>query len=94
MGNSGHCGLDPEAPVESRGCCPLSLTTRNDFLGAYLKWLGVAANEACPLCDHARMDGDHLLQCTELVEYLVDDNVSWYWAARHQMVKKPSTGVG
>ncbi|GFY17931.1 hypothetical protein TNCV_3384241 [Trichonephila clavipes] len=24
MGNSGHCRANPEAPVESRGCCPLS----------------------------------------------------------------------
>ncbi|GFS55999.1 reverse transcriptase [Trichonephila clavipes] len=40
------------------------LTTGHDFLGVYLHWLGVAANEACPTCDHARMDDDHLLQCT------------------------------
>ncbi|GFV35501.1 alpha-methylacyl-CoA racemase [Trichonephila clavipes] len=39
------------------------------------------------------MDGDHLLQCTELVEYSADDIVRWYWEARRQMVKKPSTGV-
>ncbi|GFW66728.1 reverse transcriptase [Trichonephila clavipes] len=71
-----------------------SLTTGHDFLGVYLHWLGVAANEACPLCDHARMDGDYLLQCTGLDEYPTDDIVSQYWEARHQMVKKPSTDVG
>ncbi|PRD36214.1 UNVERIFIED_CONTAM: hypothetical protein NCL1_09321 [Trichonephila clavipes] len=34
------------------------LTTRHDFLGVFLHCLGLTANEACPLCDHARMDGD------------------------------------
>ncbi|GFW15180.1 reverse transcriptase [Trichonephila clavipes] len=45
------------------------LTNGYDFLGIYLHWLGVAANEACPICGHARMHGDHLLQCTGLDEY-------------------------
>ncbi|GFW33715.1 hypothetical protein TNCV_773301, partial [Trichonephila clavipes] len=36
------------------------LTTRHYFLEVYLHWLGLAANETCPLCGHARMDGDHL----------------------------------
>ncbi|GFV64922.1 reverse transcriptase [Trichonephila clavipes] len=58
------------------------LTTGHDFLGVYLHWLGVAANEACPLCGHARMDRDHLLKCTGLVEYSADDIVSRYWKAR------------
>ncbi|GFY02431.1 reverse transcriptase [Trichonephila clavipes] len=44
------------------------LTTGYDFLRVYLHWLGVAANEACAFCCHARMDGDHLLQCTGLAE--------------------------
>ncbi|GFW67052.1 hypothetical protein TNCV_4030721 [Trichonephila clavipes] len=73
MGNSGHCGPNPKAPV-TRFC----LTTRDDFLGIYLHWLGLAANEACPLCGHARMGGDHLIQCTGLDEYLTDDIVCWY----------------
>ncbi|GFX29750.1 uncharacterized protein TNCV_2750841 [Trichonephila clavipes] len=47
-----------------------------------------------PLCGHARMDDDHLLQCTGLDEYPTDNVVSRYWEARCQMVKKPSTGVG
>ncbi|GFU27553.1 cuticle protein 10.9 [Trichonephila clavipes] len=55
---------------------------------------GLAADGACPLCGHVRMDGDHLLQCTELDEYSADDIVSRYWEARCQMVKKASTGVG
>ncbi|GFS71652.1 reverse transcriptase [Trichonephila clavipes] len=70
------------------------LTTRHYFLGVYLHWLGVAANEACPLCGHARMDSDHLLRYTGLDEYTAYDIVSRYWEARRQMVKKPSTGVG
>ncbi|GFV30154.1 reverse transcriptase [Trichonephila clavipes] len=70
------------------------LTTGHDFLGVYLHCLGVAVNEGCPLSGHARMDGDHLLQCTGLVEYPADDIVSWYWEARYQMVKKPNTGIG
>ncbi|GFX87968.1 reverse transcriptase [Trichonephila clavipes] len=75
-----HCGPIPEAVASFR------LTTGHDLLEVYLHWLGVAANEA--------MDGKHLLQCTRLTEYLADDIVSWYWEARRQMVKKPSTGVG
>ncbi|GFU13765.1 hypothetical protein TNCV_939781 [Trichonephila clavipes] len=68
-------------------------STGHDLLGVYLHWHGVAANEACPPCSHARMDDDYLLQCTGLVEYSADDNVSPYWEARRQM-KKTSTGVG
>ncbi|GFW32124.1 reverse transcriptase [Trichonephila clavipes] len=63
-------------------------------LGVYLQWLGMAANEACPLCGHVRMDGDHLLQCTGRDEYSAEDIVCRYWEARRQMVKKPSAGVG
>ncbi|GFV42204.1 reverse transcriptase [Trichonephila clavipes] len=51
------------------------LTSGHDFSGVYL----LAANEACPLCGHARIDVDHLLQCTGLDEYPTDDMVSWYW---------------
>ncbi|GFY31100.1 reverse transcriptase [Trichonephila clavipes] len=56
--------------------------------------LGMAANEACPICGHARMEGDNLLQCTGLDEYLADEIVCRYWKARCQMVKKRSTCVG
>ncbi|GFW89948.1 reverse transcriptase [Trichonephila clavipes] len=70
------------------------LTTGHDFLGVYLHWLGVAASEACTICGHARMDGDHLLQCIGLDEYPADDIISRYWEARRQTVKKPNTGVG
>ncbi|GFT76553.1 reverse transcriptase [Trichonephila clavipes] len=75
MGNSGHCGPNPEALGDSRG---FRLTTGDDFLGVYLHWLGLAANEACLLCGHARMDGDHLLQCTRLDEYPTHDILSRY----------------
>ncbi|GFS68035.1 reverse transcriptase [Trichonephila clavipes] len=54
------------------------LTTGHHFLRVYLHWLIVVANEACPLCGYARMDGDHMLQCTGLVEYPADDLVSRY----------------
>ncbi|GFV36675.1 reverse transcriptase [Trichonephila clavipes] len=70
------------------------LTTGHDFLEVYIHWLGHAANEDGPVCSHARMDGNHLLQCTGLDEYPTDDIVSQYWKARRQMVKKPSMGVG
>ncbi|GFX67640.1 reverse transcriptase [Trichonephila clavipes] len=60
---------------------PFCLTTGHGILGVYVHWLGVAANDACPLCGHARMDGDHLLQCTVLDEYATDDIVSRYWEA-------------
>ncbi|GFV89136.1 reverse transcriptase [Trichonephila clavipes] len=64
------------------------LTTGHDFWGKYLHWLSVAANEACPICGHARMDCDHLLQCTGLDEYPAVDIMCRYWGARRQMVKK------
>ncbi|GFT79934.1 reverse transcriptase [Trichonephila clavipes] len=51
----------------------LCLTTGQDFLGVHLHWIGLAADEACPLCGHARMDSDHLLQCTGIDEYPTDD---------------------
>ncbi|GFX84888.1 reverse transcriptase [Trichonephila clavipes] len=70
------------------------LTTGHDFLGVYLNWLGKAANEACPLCGHVRINDNHLPQCTGLAEYTADGIVSRYWEARCQMVKKPSMGVG
>ncbi|GFX36103.1 reverse transcriptase [Trichonephila clavipes] len=70
------------------------LTIGYDFLGVYIHWLGLAADEACPLCGHDKMDGDHLFQCTVLDEYPTDDIVSRYWKDRRQMVKKPSTSVG
>ncbi|GFY28801.1 hypothetical protein TNCV_4719371 [Trichonephila clavipes] len=47
-----------------------------------------------PTHSAARMDSDHLLQCTGLDEYPADDIVSRYWEARRQMVKKPSTSAG
>ncbi|GFV73421.1 reverse transcriptase [Trichonephila clavipes] len=89
-----YCGPNPEAPLErAEVVARFRLTTGHEFLGVYLHWLGVAANEAYPLCGHARMDGDILLQCTGLVEYPPDDIISRYWEARRQMVEKPSTGV-
>ncbi|GFW46685.1 reverse transcriptase [Trichonephila clavipes] len=90
-GNSGYYGPNPKAPRESRSCRP---TTGHDFLVVYLHWLGVAANEVCPICGHARKDDDHLLQCSGLDEHPADDIVSRYWEARRPMVKKPSTGSG
>ncbi|GFX61596.1 hypothetical protein TNCV_5110831 [Trichonephila clavipes] len=64
MGNSAYCGSNPEAHGAR-----FRLTTGHDFLGVYLHWLGLAVNEACPLCGPARMDGDHPLQCAGLDEY-------------------------
>ncbi|GFT12811.1 uncharacterized protein TNCV_5095441 [Trichonephila clavipes] len=46
------------------------LTTEHDFLRVYFHWLDLAANNACPICGHTQMDGDHLLQCNRLDEYL------------------------
>ncbi|GFS79530.1 reverse transcriptase [Trichonephila clavipes] len=52
------------------------LATEHVFLGVYLHWFGLAADEACPLRVHAKMDGDYLLQCTGFDEYPTDDLVS------------------
>ncbi|GFS95051.1 reverse transcriptase [Trichonephila clavipes] len=54
------------------------LTTGHDFLGVYLHWLGLAADEACTLCGYARMNGDRLLQCTGLDGYPTDNIVGRY----------------
>ncbi|GFV53034.1 reverse transcriptase [Trichonephila clavipes] len=76
MGNPGRCEFYPEAPGESKAVVLFHLTTGHDFLGVYLHLLGLAADEACRLRSHARMDGDHLLQCTGLNEYPIDDVVN------------------
>ncbi|KMQ82368.1 reverse transcriptase [Lasius niger] len=70
------------------------LTTGHDFLGVHLHFLDLAADEACQLCGHARMDGDHLKQCTALALHPADDVVSRYWEARRQMAERPRMGVG
>ena len=70
------------------------LTTGHDFLGVYLHWLGLAADEVCPLGGHARMDGDHLKHCVALNQHPTDDIVSRYWEARRQMVERPRTSAG
>ncbi|GFU46667.1 hypothetical protein TNCV_1546751 [Trichonephila clavipes] len=56
-------------------------------------WLSLAADEVCSLCGHIRMDGDHLLQCTELKEYPAGGIVNRYMEAQCQIVKKPSAGA-
>ncbi|GFX76491.1 hypothetical protein TNCV_2130421 [Trichonephila clavipes] len=68
-------------------------TTEHDFLRVYLHYLGIAADEICPLCDHVRMDGDHLRQCTGLEKYPTDDVVNRYWMTWRQMDKKLNMGV-
>ncbi|GFW84267.1 reverse transcriptase [Trichonephila clavipes] len=88
MGNPGHCGSYPEATGESRDCCRFRLTTGHDFLGVYLHWLGLAVDETYPLYGHARMDGDHLLQCAGLDKYPTDDVVSRNCGAQRQMVRE------
>ncbi|GFT90724.1 hypothetical protein TNCV_3010841 [Trichonephila clavipes] len=88
MGNPDHRESYSVVLGESHNC-PLSLNYRTLTFWEYkLCWLGVAANKACPLYSHARMDGDHLLQCTKLNDYTIDGIVTRYWVGRRQMVKK------
>ncbi|GFT77819.1 hypothetical protein TNCV_4387961 [Trichonephila clavipes] len=47
-----------------------------------LHWLGLGADEACPLYGHSRMAGEHLVQCNGLDEYPTDDIFSRYWEGR------------
>ncbi|GFW60985.1 reverse transcriptase [Trichonephila clavipes] len=68
-------GPIPRHLEKVEGVSRFRLSTGYEFLGVY-HWLSLAAEEACPLCDHARIDGDHLLQCTGLDEYPTDDVVS------------------
>ncbi|GFU42825.1 hypothetical protein TNCV_3140071 [Trichonephila clavipes] len=65
--------LKPQEPWQTHG---FRLTNGRDFLGVYLHWLRLAANEANLLCGHARMDGDDFLQCTGFYEYPTDDVIS------------------
>ncbi|GFS85927.1 reverse transcriptase [Trichonephila clavipes] len=68
------------------------ITTGQNFLENTS--IDLAVDEACPLCGYARMDGDHLSQCTGLDEYPTDDVVNLNWKARFQILKKPSTSFG
>ncbi|GFU95546.1 reverse transcriptase [Trichonephila clavipes] len=86
-------GPIPRHPERVVVVASFRLTTGHDFLEVYLHWLGMAANDTCSHCGHARMDGDHLPQCTGLSEYPAD-GISRYWEAGRQMVKKQSTGIG
>ncbi|GFV72760.1 hypothetical protein TNCV_5038391 [Trichonephila clavipes] len=87
MENPVHCGSNPEALGEGRGRCPLSHFHRTRV---YLHWIGQAADEACPFCGHARLDGDSMFQCTGLDVHPADDVMSRYW---RQKIKVSSTSI-
>ncbi|GFV82182.1 reverse transcriptase [Trichonephila clavipes] len=74
-------GLIPKHLERAEAVARFSLTTKDDFLGVYFHWLGLATNEACPLGGYARVDDDYLLEFTELDEYPADDIISRYWEA-------------
>ncbi|GFV73251.1 reverse transcriptase [Trichonephila clavipes] len=93
MGNSGYFGYNPKAE-RAKAVARFPLATGHYFLGVHLHWLDLAEGKNGLLYGHARMNGDHLLQCTGLDEYPTDDVVSRYWEARRQMVKKFLMGVG
>ncbi|GFY27662.1 reverse transcriptase [Trichonephila clavipes] len=72
--------LDTVGPIprhleRAEAVAHFSLTSGRDFLGVYLHWPGLADDEACSFSGHARMDGDHLLQCTRL-DKRVTENLS------------------
>ncbi|GFV85748.1 uncharacterized protein TNCV_2003681 [Trichonephila clavipes] len=56
-----NVGPTPRQLERTKAVARFRVTIGHDFLGVYLHWLGLAAHEACPLCGHARMNGDHLL---------------------------------
>ncbi|GFU41698.1 reverse transcriptase [Trichonephila clavipes] len=88
-------GLIPRHPLNrAEVVARFRLITGHDFLGVYQHLFGLASDEACPFCGHAKMNANHLIQSTGLEEYPADDIVSRYWEARRKMVKKPSTGGG
>ncbi|GFX27290.1 hypothetical protein TNCV_3341021 [Trichonephila clavipes] len=63
----------------------------NEFLGVYLHRFGLGADEASQIMPKpCQVNGDYLLQCTGLDEYLTDDVISWHLEARRQMFKKQS----
>ncbi|GFW63144.1 reverse transcriptase [Trichonephila clavipes] len=57
-------GSIPRHLERTKAVARFRLTTGHDFLGVYIHWLDLAADEACSLCSHARMDG---VQCTGLL---------------------------
>ncbi|GFX06824.1 hypothetical protein TNCV_1201411 [Trichonephila clavipes] len=95
MGNPGQCGFYPKALGKNQGigeCLkekgwpgkgflrrPRPPVTEEGRTTTDLAWSGLAADEACPLCGHTSIDGDHQLQCAGLDEYPTDDVVSRYW---------------
>ncbi|GFY05048.1 hypothetical protein TNCV_561801 [Trichonephila clavipes] len=85
-----NVGPIPNTPGESRDHRPFS----SNFLGVYLRWLDRAADDICPLCDHARTNGNHLVEFTEFEEHTTDGGVSRYRKDLRQRVKKSSTDVG
>ncbi|GFV34837.1 reverse transcriptase [Trichonephila clavipes] len=52
-------GSIPRHMERAEAVAHFHLTTGHDFLGVSLHWLDLAADEAYPLCGHARMEGDH-----------------------------------
>ncbi|GFT82860.1 reverse transcriptase [Trichonephila clavipes] len=77
MGNPDLCESYPEAPRESRSCFRFCLT-RDMTLWDFMTFTGLAPNEACQHCGHARKDGDHVFQWTGLNEYLTDNIKSFF----------------
>ncbi|GFT80266.1 reverse transcriptase [Trichonephila clavipes] len=73
----------PKHLVRAEAVALFRLTTGHDFLGVYLHWLGVAINEACLLSGHARIDGDHLLQCTGHRQSVLGGSASNGQEAKH-----------
>ncbi|GFU86139.1 reverse transcriptase [Trichonephila clavipes] len=68
----GHPDPIPRHLERAEAVARFRLTTEHDFLEVYLHWLGLTADEACPLCGHAKKDTVYLLHCTDLDEYPAD----------------------
>ncbi|GFY28821.1 hypothetical protein TNCV_4719551 [Trichonephila clavipes] len=77
------CGYNPRHLERAELVAHFRLTTWHDFweyTSTGLVWLLTRSIHSA-----ARMDGDHLLQCTGLDENPADAIVSRYWEARRQM---------
>ena len=64
----------------------------HDYLEAYLQRIGLTADEAFPLGQTGKLDGDNLQSCPGLANLPV--MTDHYREASLRMVEQPRTGVG
>ncbi|GIY33470.1 reverse transcriptase [Caerostris darwini] len=69
------------------------LTTSHNYLAANLRHIGLASDGICPLFWIAKMDSEHMWNCTELTN-VPDDITACYWETLSHMAERPQMGIG